>query len=127
MGMKIEEGELNRFVLIGDRVLIKPKKPTVKTKSGLYLPPGVHEKEGVASGFVVKVGPGYPIPTITEVDEMLTGKKDSVQYMPLQIQEGDQAIYLQKSGHEIEFNGEQYLIMNNSAILMVIRDEDLFR
>jgi co-chaperonin GroES (HSP10) len=126
MGVSIEKGELNRFILIGDRVLIKPRKPEVKTKSGLYLPPGVHENERIASGYVVKVGPGYPIPNVTEVDEMLKDVHEEIRYIPLQIKEGDEAIYLQKNGYEIEFNGEQYLIMSNSAILMVIRDEDLF-
>ena len=87
--MKIEDGDLQRFILIGDRVLIKPQKPAVKTKSGLYLPPGVHEKDKIASGYVVKTGPGYPIPNVGEVDEMLyQSKEDEAKYIPLQIREG---------------------------------------
>ena len=124
--MNIEESDLRRFILIGERVLVKPKKPEIKTKSGLYLPPGVHENERVSSGYVVKVGPGYPIPNAAEVDEVLQQTKEDVKYVPLQIKEGDEAIYLQKNGYEIQFKGEQYLILNNNAILMVIRDEDLF-
>jgi chaperonin GroES len=34
---------------------------------------------------------------------------------------------LQKSGWEIEFNKEKYVIVPHSAILMLIRDEDLFK
>ncbi|MCK4745951.1 MAG: co-chaperone GroES, partial [Bacteroidales bacterium] len=48
-------------------------------------------------------------------------------YIPLQPKEGDLAVYLQKSGYEIEFNKEKYVIIPHSAILMLIRDKDLFK
>ncbi|MCD6333548.1 MAG: co-chaperone GroES, partial [Bacteroidales bacterium] len=66
MTVVIEEKELEKFILVGDRVLIRPKMPDQKTKTGLYLPPTVQEKEKVQSGYIVKVGPGYPIPALTE-------------------------------------------------------------
>ncbi len=34
------------------------------------------------------------------------------------------AVYLQKSGREIEFNNEKYVIVPYSAILILIRDEE---
>src|SRR5690606_29333958 len=98
--------------------------PTEKTKSGLFLPPGVHEKEPIHSGYVLKVGPGYPIPNLSEDDPYLN--KSEVKYLPLQPREGDLAVYLPKSGCEIVFNDEKYLICHHSAILMLIRDECLF-
>lgn len=117
---------IEKFIVIGDRVLIKPKSQSEKTKSGLYLPPGVTEKEKVHSGYIVKVGPGYPIPAIHEVDEPWKDKSEDVKYVPLQAREGDLAIYLHKSAYEIEFNQEKYMIVPHSAILMLIRDESLF-
>ncbi len=127
MTLEIEEHNLDKFILVGDRVLIKPKSPQDRTKTGLYLPPGVQENEKIYSGFVLKVGPGYPIPAINEVDEPWKNKSDEVKYVPLQPKEGDLAIYMQKSGWEIEFNKEKYVIVPHSAILMLIRDEDLFK
>ncbi|RLE00704.1 MAG: co-chaperone GroES, partial [Bacteroidetes bacterium] len=47
MALQIEEKNLNKFIVIGDRVLIKPKNQQDRTKSGLYLPPGVQEKEQI--------------------------------------------------------------------------------
>ena len=44
------DNKLQKLIVVGDRVLIKPKKETEKTSSGIYLPPGVHEKEKVQSG-----------------------------------------------------------------------------
>lgn len=126
MTLELGEQNLEKFIMVGDRVLIKPKSPLDKTKSGLYLPPGVQEKEKIQAGYVVKVGPGYPIPAINEVDEPWKDKSEEVKYVPLQIKEGDLAIFMQNSGFEIEFQKEKYMILPHSAILMVIRDESLF-
>jgi co-chaperonin GroES (HSP10) len=126
MPLDIEESDLKKFIVVGDRVLIKPKSPQEKTKSGLYLPPGVQEKEKIHSGYVLKVGPGYPIPAIQEADEPWKDRADEVKYVPLQPKSGDLAIYLQKSGYEIEFKNERYVIVPHSAILLLIRDSSLF-
>jgi len=125
--LEIDEKDINKFIVVGDRVLIKPKSQQDRTKSGLYLPPGVQEKEKIHSGYVLKVGPGYPIPAISDTEEPWKNRGDDVKYVPLQPREGDLAIYLQKSGYEIEFNKERYVIIPHSAILMLIRDEDLFK
>ncbi|MFH0759024.1 MAG: co-chaperone GroES family protein [Bacteroidota bacterium] len=127
MGLQIDEKNIDRFIVVGDRVLIKPKNQQDRTKSGLYLPQGVQEKEKIHSGYVLKVGPGYPIPAIQDEDEPWKDQGDSVKYVPLQSREGDLAIYLQNSGYELEFNNEKYVIIPHSAILMLIRDEDLFK
>jgi len=126
MLLNIEEKDLGKFILIGDRVLIRPKNPKGKTASGLYLPPNVEENEKTQSGYIVKVGPGYPIPAMTDADEPWKEKKEQVQYVPLQAKAGDLAVYLSKSGWEIEFNKEKYIILPHSSILMLIRDEGLF-
>ena len=36
-----------KIIIVGDRVLIRPEENLNKTNSGLYLPPGVQEKEKV--------------------------------------------------------------------------------
>lgn len=97
-----------------------------RTKGGLILPPGVQEKEKVQTGYVIKVGPGYPIPAIVEDDESWKNKSDVVRYVPLQPKEGDLAVYLQSSGWEIEFFEQKYIIVPNAAILLLMRDENLF-
>jgi chaperonin GroES len=127
MSLVIEEKNLEKFIMIGDRVLIKPKTLSGKTKSGLYLPPTVQESEKVQSGYIIKVGPGYPIPAVSDEDEVWKQKQENVKYVPLQAQRGDLAVYLSKSGYEIEFNNEKYIILPHSAILMIIRDENLMK
>ena len=118
--------DFDKVIMVGDRVLIKPKSPLEKTKSGLILPPTAQEKEKLAMGYVIKVGPGYPIPVINEDDEPWKDKSDQVKYVPLQPKVGDLAVFLQKSAYEVNFDDEQYLIVPHSAIVMLVRDEELF-
>jgi chaperonin GroES len=83
MSVFIDEKDLSKLIVIGDRILIKPKVPQSKTKTGLLLPPGVNENEKVQIGFVVKVGPGYPIPSLTEADEPWKNEPQEPKYVPL--------------------------------------------
>jgi co-chaperonin GroES (HSP10) len=126
MTLDIDKKDIAKFILVGDRVLVKPKNPNTQTKSGLYLPPTAVEKEKVQTGYIIKVGPGFPIPAMADEDEPWKDKKEEVKYVPLQAQAGDLAIYLSQSGYEIEFNQEKYVILPHSAILMLVRDEGLF-
>ena len=127
MLLSIDQKDINKFLMIGDKVLIKPKNPQSQTKTGLYLPPSVQEKEKIQSGYVIKTGPGYALPAQEQVLEVWEKKnKDEVRYLPFQAKEGDLAIYLQSASYEITFNDEKYLIVPHSAILMLIREDDLF-
>jgi chaperonin GroES len=126
MNVLLDEKDLNKLIVVGDRILIKPKTPQAKTKSGLYLPPGVQENEKVQVGYVLKVGPGYPIPAVTDVDEPWKRRNEEPQYVPLQPKEGDLAVYMQNTAVEIEFNKEKYVVVSQSSILLLVRDEGLF-
>lgn len=124
--MKITpDNKLKKLIVVGDRVLIQPIKQTDKTESGLYLPPGVQEKEKIQSGYVIKVGPGYPLPLPADEDEMWKGKEEQVKYLPLQAQEGDLAIFLQRGAVEVIYEKEKYFIVPQASILMLEREEDL--
>jgi len=117
--------DIEKLIVVGDRVLVKPNSPKERTKSGLFLPPGVEEKHKVQSGYVVKVGPGYPIPSVSESEEQWKKKNDAI-YFPLQAKVGDLAVFVQENAFEVEFNGERYLIVPQNAILLLHRDEGLF-
>ncbi len=119
------ENRLKKLIVVGDRVLIKPGKQSDKTSSGLYLPPGVQEKEKIQTGYVIKVGPGYPLPLPMEEEDMWKGKEDRVKYLPLQAQEGDLAIFLQRGAIEVIYEDEKYFIVPQASVLMLEREEDL--
>lgn len=118
------DNKLKKLIIIGDRVLIRPSKPNERTQTGLYLPPGVQEREKVQQGYIIKIGPGYAIPMPPE-DEPWKSQEDQVKYLPLQAREGDLAIFLLGGATEIMYQGEKYFIVPQSAILMLEREEDL--
>ena len=117
---------LDKLIVVGDRVLVKPANAKEKTATGLFLPPGVQEKEKVQSGYIIKVGPGYPMPMPVEADEPWKANEEKVKYIPLQAREGDMAIYLQSNAYEIVYNSEKYYIVPQHAVLLLVRDEELF-
>ncbi len=119
------DNKLKKIIIVGDRVLIRPMKESERTESGLYLPPGVQEKEKIQRGYVIKVGPGYPLPLPTDDDDLWKGTEERVRYLPLQAQEGDLAIFLQKGAVEVMYEGEKYFIVPQASILMLEREEEL--
>jgi chaperonin GroES len=117
------DNKLKKLIVIGDRILIKPLQPDQRTASGLYLPPGVQEKEKVQQGYVIKTGPGYAIPIPVE-NETWKSDEDQIKYIPLQAKEGDLAIFLLNGATEVMYHGDKYFIVPQSAILMLEREDE---
>ena len=112
-----------KLIVVGDRILVRPEEGEERTRSGLYLPQTAVSARMAAGGWVVAVGPGVPIPQPTDVfDEPWDGDEASPHYLPLQAQEGDYALYLRKAAVEITFEKQQYLIVPNSAVLVLVRE-----
>jgi chaperonin GroES len=118
------DNTFKKLIVIGDRVLVRPTKANERTESGLYLPPGVQEKEKVQQGYVIKTGPGYAIPMPIE-DESWKGHDEQVKYIPLQAKEGDLAVFLVSGATEVLYENEKYYIVPQSAILMLEREEEM--
>ena len=114
--------QLEKLVILGDRVLISPDLEEGRTESGLYLPHGLAEKEKVRSGYVMKIGPGYIMPR-TDSSEPWIESKNEPQFVPLQVEIGDYAIFLSREAIEIDFEKKKYLIVPQSGILAVVRDK----
>lgn len=118
------ENKFKKLIVIGDRVLIRLTKPNERTESGLFLPPGVQDREKVQQGYVIKTGPGYAIPMPVE-EESWKSTEEQVRYVPLQAREGDLAIFLLSGATEVIYEAEKYYIVPQSAILMLEREEDI--
>ncbi len=84
---------------LADRVIVEPAPAEEKTASGIIIPETAKEKP--QKGTVVAVGPG---------------KKDE----PMNVKAGDTVIYGKYSGTEIQFDGNDYLIMKESDIYAII-------
>ena len=84
---------------IADRVVIKPAAPEEKTTGGIIIPDTAQEKPQM--GEVVAVGPGKEgnLPTV---------------------QVGDKVLYGKYAGQELSYQGEDYLIVREDDILVVV-------
>ena len=113
-----------QVLVVGDRLLIQPDKGDKTSPAGLYLPPSVIEKQEVKGGIVVEVGPGIPLGSPNDtIDEPWKDSKSEIKYIPTQAEIGDYALYLGKASIEIEIEKKEYLIVPQSAILILIRDD----
>ncbi|NQV38912.1 MAG: co-chaperone GroES [Candidatus Marinimicrobia bacterium] len=114
-----------QIIVVGDRILIRPEAGEKKSTAGLYLPASVLEKQDVRGGIVVKVGPGIPLGRPDESEDEPWDKEQSsaVKYIPTQAEIGDYALFVSKAAIEINVEDVQYLIVPQSAILVLIRDD----
>ena len=84
---------------INDRVVIKPSPAEEKTSGGIIIPDTAKEKP--QKGVVIAVGPGKDGNLMT-------------------VQQGDTVLYGKYAGQEIHFGGEDYLIMREDDILVIL-------
>jgi chaperonin GroES len=114
-----------RLIVVGDRVLIKPAEGDERTKVGLYLPQTAVDTQPVQGGTVLATGPGNAISAPTEVDDEPWKKGVAeARYLPIQARIGDYAIFFRRAAVEITFEGDNYLVVPQAAILTLVREED---
>lgn len=84
---------------INDRVVVMPAAAEEKTSGGIIIPDTAKEKP--QKGKVVAVGPGKDGNLMT-------------------VQVGDTVLYGKYAGQELAYNGENYLIMREDDILIIL-------
>lgn len=87
------------FKPINDRVVVKPAAADEKTKGGIIIPDTAKEKP--QRGEVIAVGPGKD------------GNK-------MTVKKGDTILYGKYAGQELNHDGEDYLIMREDDILVIL-------
>lgn len=117
---------MKELIVIGDRLLVKLDESEEKTKVGLYLPQTVKDTDQVLRGHIIKTGPGIPLAdpsTLGDEPWQLRGEQ-SPRYLPMEARVGDYALFLRKASVEINYAGERYFIVPQSAILLLVRDRE---
>ena len=84
---------------ISDRVVIKPSPAEEVTKGGILVPDTAKEKQ--QKGEVVAVGPGKDGNLMT-------------------VQVGDIVLFGKYAGQEVHFNGDDYVVMKEDDILIIL-------
>jgi chaperonin GroES len=115
-----------KLIVVGDRLLVRPEEGEERTNAGLYLPQTAMATRQAKGGWVVSVGPGTPVVNAAEfMEESYDGDhlEAPARYVPMQAQEGDYVLFLQKAAVEITFEKKNYLIVPNSAVLVLVRED----
>ncbi len=89
---------------IGDKIAIKPVAAEEVTKGGIVLPGSAQEKP--QQGEVIAVGGGILL--------------QSGERAPLEVKVGDKVVYAKYAGTEVKFNGEEFVILSEKDILVVL-------
>jgi len=84
---------------INDRVVVQPATAEETTKGGIIIPDTAKEKP--QRGTVIAVGPG----------------KDDIK---MTVKKGDTVLYGKYAGQELNYEGEDYLIMREDDILVIL-------
>ena len=95
-----------KYELFDDRVLVKQDAAEEVTKGGIIIPDTAKEKP--QKGKVIAAGPGK------RADQTGT-------LIPMTVAVGDIVLYGKYGGQEIKLDGEDYMIMKSSDILMKLK------
>lgn len=90
---------------IGDRVIVKVKEEEEKTVGGIVLASNAKEKP--TQGEVVAVGSG--------------SYADNGDKIPMTVKTGDEVLYDKYSGTNVEYEGQEYLVLHEKDILAIVK------
>lgn len=111
------------LIVVGDRLLVRPEDGEERTNAGLYLPQTAVAARQARGGWVVNVGPGTPIVRVGPDGDFWDEDGAQPHFVPMQAQEGDYVLFMHKAAVEITFEKKAYLIVPNSAVLVLVREE----
>ncbi len=90
---------------LDNKVLVKRSEPPKKTAGGILLPE--ISKEKPKTGKVEAVGMGKLL--------------DSGERGKPQVKKGDEVVFTAYAGHEIEINGEEFVLMEETDIMGILK------
>ena len=86
---------------LGDRLIVEALEEEETTASGIVLPDTAKEKP--QRGRVLAVGPG--------------GRDEDGEYIPMDLEVGDEIIYSKYGGTEVKLGADEFLILRESDVL----------
>jgi chaperonin GroES len=86
---------------LGDRIIVEALEEEATTASGIVLPDTAQEKP--QRGRVLAVGPG--------------GRDEDGEYIPMDVEVGDEVIYSKYGGTEVKVGADDLLILRESDVL----------
>lgn len=104
MPAAVKEKAKLKLVPLGDRLVVQREKSEERTAGGILLPDSAKDKP--TRGTIISVGDGRIL--------------DDGSRAPLQVKAGDKVLFTSYAGEQIEIDGEEYLLMNESEVLAIL-------
>ncbi len=89
---------------LGDKILVRRVEAAETTAGGIVLPDSAKEKP--AEGVVVALGEGKLL--------------ENGERKPFSVKEGDRVLFTSYAGTDVEWDGEEYLIMSEDDVLGIL-------
>ena len=112
-----------QLILVGDRVLITPRKATTARASGCTCRPPRSIRQQVQGGLIVATGPGDAVADIVAPDDEPWKTRSERRKSTMQARVGDHAIFFRKAAVEITFEERKYLVVPQAALLVIVRED----
>ena len=93
-----------KLVPLGDRLVVQREASEERTAGGILLPDSAKDKP--TRGVIISVGDRRVL--------------DNGSRAKLQVEAGDKVLFTSYAGEQIEVDGEEYLLMNESEVLAVL-------
>ena len=103
MAAAVKEKAKVRLVPLGDRLVVQREVSEERTAGGILLPDSAKDKP--TRGKIISVGDGRIL--------------DDGSRAPLQVKAGDKVLFTSYAGEQIEIDGDEYLLMNESEVLAI--------
>ncbi|MDF7663421.1 co-chaperone GroES [Bifidobacterium sp. ESL0763] len=87
-----------------DKIIVRQAEAETQTASGLYIPDNAKEKP--QQGEILAVGPGR--------------RDDNGNRVPMDVKVGDKVLYSKYGGTEVNYKGEDYLIVGARDVLAIL-------
>ncbi|MDZ4850422.1 MAG: co-chaperone GroES [Pirellulaceae bacterium] len=104
MAAAVKEKAKVKLVPLGDRLVVQREVSEEKTAGGILLPDSAKDKP--TRGKIISVGDGRIL--------------DDGSRAPLQVKAGDKVLFTSYAGEQIEVDGDEYLLMNESEVLAIL-------
>jgi chaperonin GroES len=104
MAAAVKDKSKVKLVPLGDRLVVQREASEERTAGGILLPDSAKDKP--TRGVIIATGDGRVLDNGTRA--------------PLQVKAGDKVLFTSYAGEQIDVDGEEYLLMNESEVLAVL-------
>jgi len=104
MAAAVKDKSKVKLVPLGDRLVVQREASEERTAGGILLPDSAKDKP--TRGTIIAAGDGRVLDNGTRA--------------PLQVKAGDKVLFTSYAGEQIDVDGEEYLLMNESEVLAIL-------